>query len=87
VKPHDCEGLNDMECWHVERFAELLDLWRHRNMSDTTCFRLARQGAMQNFPLEPDEAARVDEYILSRFGEAKIKPEPEEMPLPAPWVP
>ena len=71
MKPHDCEGLNDMQCWHADLFAEHLDLWRRRNMSEPVCFRAARADAQRRFPLEGEEVARMDEYIASRFGVPK----------------
>jgi hypothetical protein len=83
--PHDCEGLNDIECWHVELFAERLERCRLQNLGEANAFRVARAAARHRFPLEPGEAARVDEYIASRFGV------PEPVPrgtagLPAPTM-
>jgi hypothetical protein len=87
VKPHDCEGLNDMECWHADLFAQQLELWQGRNLGAPSCFKLARLDAQKRFPLEGDEVARVDEYLATRFGYPGPAPQPEREPLPAPRVP
>lgn len=82
MQPHDYEFLNDFECWHVEHFADRLELWRRRNLGDASCFRLARADARRRFPLDTEEAARVDAYVASRFGVPKEAREPEGYPAP-----
>lgn len=87
MKPHDCEALNDAQCLHVDQFAEKLDLWRRRNMSEATAFRAARGDAQARFPLEGEEVVQMDEYIASRFGRPKALHETkgQVVPLMAAW--
>ena len=82
MKQHDYKNLPDALCVHVDCFAELLDLWRRRNLGEWTCFKLARDGAQKRYPLEPDEAEAVGVYIESRFGEPKSGRDPQGLPVP-----
>lgn len=81
MKPHDCESLNDFECWHVEHFRAQVDLWRRRNLGDVNCFSLTRADAQHRFPLEGDKAARVDGYIATRFQRYPLEPRPPDINL------
>lgn len=83
MKLRDYEGLNDIECWHADHFAERLHFWRGRNVGDATCFRLARIDAQKRFPLEPEEVPRMDEYVATRFGTPRVERRPEGTPAPA----
>lgn len=81
MKPHDCEGLNDAQCLHADLFAERLERCRTRNIGEANAFRGARAAAPHRFPLDPDEVARMDEYIESRFGAPKTTWEPSRRGL------
>ena len=82
MKPHDCEGLNDIQCWHADHFAERLQLCRVRNIGEATAFRAARSAAQHRFPLEGEEVAQMDEYIASRFGAPKAAQDLGGLPMP-----
>ena len=82
MKPHDCEGLNDIQCWHADHFAEQYRELRWRLHGDATAFRVARLRAQTRFPLEGDEVAQMDAYIASSFVVPKARREPEGRPVP-----
>lgn len=83
MKPHDCKGLNDMQYWHADLLRDQIGLWRWRNLGDTVCFKVARIDAQKRFPLEPEEAMRMDSYVAARFGSPKAENWPEGTPVPA----
>ena len=82
MKSHDCEGLNDIQCWHADHFSEQLRLCRVRNIGEATCYIVACKAAQHRFPLEGDEVARMDEYIASRFGAPRAAREQQGVPAP-----
>lgn len=82
LHPHDYDALNDFLCWHADAFSAALDLWRQRNLGESSCFKLARLDAQARFPLEGEEVAQMDAYISSRFGKPVPTREPDGRPLP-----
>jgi hypothetical protein len=77
VKPHDCEGLTDIQCWFADHFFERLRHWRCQPIEDRLCQRIAFREAQDKYQLEADELENVRAYLAERTKLLKSEPLPE----------